>query len=187
MSIKMEQIMPEFEKLRMTEVKGQRLINTVTFNPDRAEPGEEIYVTIPKLKPGVCIVPNSLYLRARFKNKNTKSWFLNNLGKLLVEELRGGELLQGLRRLMEIQQGENQHGRLWDSQPEHKEADVEGRQRRLDSEGGCVDERHHRQQRKDQAWTNPQQPRSLCSIRYEQRHTIQDQTTQGRHHHDGTE
>ena len=69
MSIKMEQIMPEFEKLRMTEVKGQRLINTVTFNPDRAEPGEEIYVTIPKLKPGVCIVPNSLYLRARFKNK----------------------------------------------------------------------------------------------------------------------
>ena len=95
MSIKMEQIMPDFEKLRMTEVKGQRLINTVTFNPDRAEPGEEIYVTIPKLKPGVCIVPNSLYLSARFKNKNTKSWFLNNLGKLLVEELTvkvGGEV-----------------------------------------------------------------------------------------------
>ena len=95
MSIKMEQIMPEFEKLRMTEVKGQRLINTITFNPDRAEPGEEIYVTIPKLKPGVCIVPNSLYLSVRFKNKNTKSWFLNNLGKLLVEELTvkvGGEV-----------------------------------------------------------------------------------------------
>ena len=85
MSIKMEQIMPEFEKLRMTEVKGQRLVNTITFNPDRAEPGEEIYVTIPKLKPGVCIVPNSLYLSARFKNNNTKSWFLNNLGKLLVQ------------------------------------------------------------------------------------------------------
>ena len=95
MSNKMQQIMPEFEKLRMTEIKGQRTVNTVTFNPDRAEPGEEMYVTIPKMKPGVCIVPNTLFLSVRLKNKNAKSWFLNNIGKLLVEEFAvkvGGEV-----------------------------------------------------------------------------------------------
>ena len=32
----------------------------------------------------MCLVPNLLYLTAKFKSNNTKSWFLNNLGKLLV-------------------------------------------------------------------------------------------------------
>ena len=95
MTNKMEKLMPDFEKIKMTEIKGQRTNNTVTFNPDRAEPGEEVYVTLPKLKPGVCIVPNTLFLTVTLKNKNTKSWFLNNIGKLLVEEFTvkvGGEV-----------------------------------------------------------------------------------------------
>ena len=56
--------------------------------------GEEIYVNLPRMKPGVCIVPGTLFLTAEFKNKNKKSWFLNNLGKLLVKKLLivvGGE------------------------------------------------------------------------------------------------
>ena len=47
------------------------------------------------MKPGVCIVPNTLYLSVRLKNKNAKSLFLNNIGKLLVEEFSvkvGGEV-----------------------------------------------------------------------------------------------
>ena len=35
----------------------------------------------------MCLVPNSLFLTAKFKSSNTKSWFLNNLGKLLVSSL----------------------------------------------------------------------------------------------------
>ena len=95
MSTKMERIMPDFTRFKMSEIKGQRTENTITFNPDRAEPGEEVYVTIPKLNANACIVPNTLYLTAEFKNKNTKSWFLNNVGKLLVEGLSvtvGGEV-----------------------------------------------------------------------------------------------
>ena len=95
MSNKMEQIMPNYERFTMSEIKGQRTENTITFNPDRAEPGEEVYVTIPKLNANTCIVPNTLFLTAEFKNKNTKSWFLNNVGKLLAEELTvtvGGEV-----------------------------------------------------------------------------------------------
>ena len=95
MTNKMERIMPDFERFIMSEIKGQRTENTITFNPDRAEPGEELYVTIPKLNANACIVPNTLYLTAEYKNKNTKSWFLNNVGKLLAEGLSvmvGGEV-----------------------------------------------------------------------------------------------
>ena len=95
MTNKMEQIMSDYERFIMSEIKGQRTEKTITFNPDRAEPGEEVYVAIPKLNANACIVPNTLFLTAEFKNKNTKSWFLNNVGKLLAEELTvtvGGEV-----------------------------------------------------------------------------------------------
>ena len=32
-------------------------------------------------------VPDGIYLRFDFKNSNTKSWFKNNLGKLLQKKL----------------------------------------------------------------------------------------------------
>ena len=95
MTNRMEKLMPDFERFIMSEIKGQRTENTITFNPDRAEPGEEVYVTIPKLNANACIVPNTLFLTAEFKNKNTKSCFLNNVGKLLAEGLSvmvGGEV-----------------------------------------------------------------------------------------------
>jgi hypothetical protein len=59
----------------------------VTFNPNVAKPGEEIYVNIPKLKAYSVLVPDSMSLVFDFKIKNTKSWFRNNLGKLLQRRL----------------------------------------------------------------------------------------------------
>ena len=69
------------------EEGSKRTENSVTFNPDSAKQGEQIFVTIPKLDANSCIVPNTLYLTADLKNENTKSWFLNNVGKLLVKKL----------------------------------------------------------------------------------------------------
>ena len=88
MSNKMETIMPNFSKFKWSEISGKRTESSITFNPDRAKAEEEVTVTIPKLDANSCIVPNTLYLTADFKNENTKSWFLNNVGKLLVSKLK---------------------------------------------------------------------------------------------------
>jgi hypothetical protein len=61
--------------------------HVLTFNPNSAKPGEEIYVNIPKLKADSVLVPDSMALVFDFKNSNTKSWFRNNLGKLLQKRL----------------------------------------------------------------------------------------------------
>ena len=71
----------------MTEIKGVRTRHVITFNPSKANPGEVIYIDTPKLKPDVFLVPDSFNLMFDFKNANAKSWFNNNLGKLLTKEL----------------------------------------------------------------------------------------------------
>jgi thymidylate synthase ThyX len=61
--------------------------DVLTFNPNSARPEEEIYVNIPKVKADSVLVPDSMALVFDFKNSNTKSWFRNNLGKLLQRRL----------------------------------------------------------------------------------------------------
>ena len=42
-------------------------------------------VSIPALNANECIVPDTMALSFKFENSNTKSWFLNNLGRLLID------------------------------------------------------------------------------------------------------
>ena len=79
------ELKPGFRRSKMSEIKGTRTRHVVTFNPNKANAGEEIYVDIPKLKSYTCLILDSLYLLYYLKNKNAKSWFLNNLSKLLCE------------------------------------------------------------------------------------------------------
>jgi hypothetical protein len=79
--------MPQFKRLNRTEITGSRTRHVLTFNPNSASPGEDIYVNIPKLKSDSLLVPDSMCLVFNFKNKNTKSWFLNNLSKQLQKRL----------------------------------------------------------------------------------------------------
>ena len=78
---------PGYKKSKMSEIKGNRTRHTVTLNPNSANLEEDLYIDIPKLNPSLCLVPDSLRLLFNFKNKNTKSWFLNNLSKLLKKRL----------------------------------------------------------------------------------------------------
>ena len=64
----------------MATVKGERTHHVVTFNPNKASPGEELYMDI-------CLVLGNLHLLFTFKVSNTKSWFLN-LSKMLQKRLR---------------------------------------------------------------------------------------------------
>ena len=50
-------------------------------------PENEYTVPIPALNPSLCIIPDTLVLSFKFTNSNTKSWFLNNLGRTIVERL----------------------------------------------------------------------------------------------------
>ena len=81
------ELMPNFQRMNWTEITGDRTRHVLTFNPNSAKPGEEIYVNIPKLKADSVLVPDSMALVFDFKNSNTKSWFRNNLGKLLQKRL----------------------------------------------------------------------------------------------------
>jgi hypothetical protein len=72
----------------MSSIKGTRTRSVVTFNASTVSPGEELYIDIPKLKPSSCLVPGTFNLLFDFKNANTKSWFLNNLAKLLSQRLQ---------------------------------------------------------------------------------------------------
>ena len=51
---------------------------------------------MPQLGPNQVIVPDTMCLTLKFENSNTKSWFKNNLGRLLCSELKvrvGGEIV----------------------------------------------------------------------------------------------
>ena len=78
---------PNFRRSMKTKILGVRTRHVFTFNPNKANPGEVIYIDTPKLKPDVCLVPGSLNLMFDCKNANDKSWFHNNLSKLLTKEL----------------------------------------------------------------------------------------------------
>ena len=67
------------------ELRGLRCFQAPTASD--AKPGEIYQVSIPPLNPDECIVPDTLALSFVFENSNTKSWFLNNLGRLLIERL----------------------------------------------------------------------------------------------------
>ena len=79
---------PGFRRKQMSSIKGTRTRSVVTFNPSTVSPGEELYIDIPKLKPSSCLVPGTFNLLFDFKNANTKSWFLNNLAKLLSQRIQ---------------------------------------------------------------------------------------------------
>ena len=87
MNSRTSELKPGFRRSKMTEIKGVRTRHVITFNPNKANPGEVIYIDTPKLRPDVCLVPDSLNLMFDFKNANDKSWFHNNLSKLLTKEL----------------------------------------------------------------------------------------------------
>ena len=88
MNMKETELIPGFRLSHMATVKGERTRYVVTLNPNKGSPGEELYIDSPKMKMDSCLVLRSLHLLFTFKISNTKSWFLNNLSKMLQERLR---------------------------------------------------------------------------------------------------
>ena len=90
-----KELEPGYNKTTKSSVKGKRLFNTTSLLKKEATPGDEYYVTIPQLGPNQIIVPDTMCLTFKFVNSNKKSWFKNNLGRLLRQEHKvriGGEV-----------------------------------------------------------------------------------------------
>ena len=77
-----------FRRSKMSHIKGDRTRHVVTFNPNSASPGEEVYIDIPKLKESSNLVPGSLHLVFDFEVTHTKTHFMNNLSKALQKRLQ---------------------------------------------------------------------------------------------------
>ena len=87
MNIIEKELVPGFRRSHMSTVKGNRKRHVVAFNPNKVSAGEELYIDIPKLKMDSCLVPGSFHLLFNFKVSDTKSWFLNNMLKMLQKRL----------------------------------------------------------------------------------------------------
>ena len=88
-----EELNPGFNRTKLTNIKGKRMFNMTSLLKKEATAGDVYYIAMPSMSPDQCIVPDTMI---KFKNSNTKSWFKNNLGRLLSEGLNvriGGEVV----------------------------------------------------------------------------------------------
>ena len=81
-------LLPTYRKLYPTPIEGRRTVISIALDQSKISLSSNVNYTFPKLSPGVCVNPDSIYISALFENTNTKSWFKNNLGRLLCKELQ---------------------------------------------------------------------------------------------------
>ena len=83
-------------------LKAESTLNRTTFTPSSANPGEVLYVNIPKLSGNNVIVPNSVRLAFDIEiGGHANNTLVNNLGRNLVSNFKvllGGETLQDTKR-----------------------------------------------------------------------------------------
>ena len=73
--------------MKLTDIKGKRCFYVSSVTKTKATLEDEYTVKIPALASNQCIDTDPLDLSFKFVNSNTKSWFKNNLGRLLVDRL----------------------------------------------------------------------------------------------------
>ena len=83
-----EELKPGYKKTSFLpeEICGRKCLVS-PLQKTQATPGDIYYVNMPELNSSQCIIPDTMVLSFKFENSNTKSWFLNNLGRLLVDQL----------------------------------------------------------------------------------------------------
>ena len=76
-----------YKKTSVLGLKGKRQFTVASLQKTKAVPKDIYSVAVPALTLNQCIIPHTMALSFKFTNSNTKSWFLNNLGRLLVDKL----------------------------------------------------------------------------------------------------
>ena len=83
-------------------LKAESTLQRITFNPSSANPGETLYINIPKLSQGNVIVPGSVKLAFNLVvTGHANNTLVDNVGRNLVSNFKvvlGGEVLQDTKR-----------------------------------------------------------------------------------------
>ena len=83
-------------------LKAESTLQRITFTPSSANPGETLYVNIPKLSGNNVLVPGSVRLSFNLVvSGHVNKTFVNNVGRNLVSNFKvvlGGETLQDTKR-----------------------------------------------------------------------------------------
>ena len=80
-------------------MKAPRSVKRITFNPSEANPGETLYVHVPKLNKNEVLVPGSLALRfdIDLSGGHANNFFVQNVSRELVSQMAvkfGGTILE---------------------------------------------------------------------------------------------
>ena len=82
-------LLPEHSKKIMRAMKAPRAVKRITFNPSEANPGETLYVHVPKLNENEVLVPNSLALifDIDLSGGHANNFLVQNVSRALVDKL----------------------------------------------------------------------------------------------------
>lgn len=94
-------------------LNSKHKINRIILTPSSANPGETLYIEIPKLSENVVLVPGTIRLIFNLKESgHTNNRFVNNVGRALVRSMKvsyGGQVLQDTHRYDLIKLYEDQY------------------------------------------------------------------------------
>ena len=84
-----DDLMPGNSKKIMRAMKAPRAVKRITFNPSEANPGETLYVHVPKLNKNEVLVPNSLALifDMDLSGGHANNFLVQNVSRTLVDKL----------------------------------------------------------------------------------------------------
>ena len=83
-------LLPLHSEKVLGAMKAQRTVKRITFNPTSANPGETLYVSVPKLAKGEVIVPGSLALvfdiNLKVTGGHANNYLVQNVSRALVDK-----------------------------------------------------------------------------------------------------
>ena len=63
-----QHLLPTHSEATFNSMQTERTVTRIAFNPSTANPGDVLYVTVPKLAQDVVIVPDSLFSPLRHRS-----------------------------------------------------------------------------------------------------------------------
>ena len=84
-----DDLQPEKRKKILRAMKAPRAVKRITFNPSEANPGETLYVHVPKLNENEVLVPNSLasIFDIDLSGGHANNFLVQNVSRALVDKL----------------------------------------------------------------------------------------------------
>ena len=84
-------LLPSHSEKVLGAMKAERTVKRITFNPTSANPGETLYVSVPKLAVNEVIVPGSLALvfdiNLKVTGAHANNYLVQNVSRALVDKL----------------------------------------------------------------------------------------------------